>query len=844
MTATLNGEEIHFLGSGQNKQNPTFRFYNVFSFNVDLKKLEFPKDLDFSTFESMIPIQAQFKSMTRLDFERVIITVELNGYRYSYHLRVRNKVPVKAISYRANLNHYKPIGELDDKMVLYNISRKQLCIKYAGGLPKEEILYLPVFHEFEFDEIRFFTGIGRIAIICINQDLYFFDITSEILDPLQRLISIQEIKTPFTGKPLFTVNSFEWMGYISISLYFPGRKIPETFLVSMYGQKYFMRINARETNQRTTTINFAPSNLESSAPINRVSVMLKAFNSLIVAVPKYNKVPVAGDRLRDGFRLDDILAYSSDITQIAVIQTDKIAAVSPAIERISDTDPIRKSFPNRSLGSEEDFQLAGDFLILVNKRTLTVKNLVTEDEQTIELEFRPLLARVFYEARQVNKLFHIVLLQYGKPNGYGFTSAHIYSFLSDPIHRLRYVSSVVPNFCDCDYFKLALITESTGFVAIAVMHIRETDRGNMLVLSFLEINSATLNPANPDIAGTIIARFIPDLRLQTIPNKILHFEVLSTDYAVVCYTFLEDTSYIGIFTVNILASSSIGYFTYTKKKFTDVGILTDDSMLDCDSSLQDLTISCLIYFEALATKIVSISLKFSFEEEQGLVPTLNYILPLPNEYSLIKMFKGVTTDIVMANYKDHLKVLFYDTETRKIISELGVEDFPPNFDDLILAQINEDPRYTFTFAVPGANLKDMRFVRQTPKLFLDKKALSKSDYKGYFLEIQGLKGRKEYYRIDKIFDLEPKTSTLMILTSIGLLLTCFIGLACIICCYWWGPSKHEMAPVATSREVGGMNHDDSVMTTTDDHRIPITRFSRLDSTYKKALFNFSETLRD
>ena len=363
-------------------------------------------------------------------------------------------------------------------------------------------------------------------------------------------------------------------------------------------------------------------------------------------------------------------------------------------------------------------------------------------------------------------------------------------------------------------------------------------------MSLLDIDSSNFNR---EVNPAIISSFFLDLHIQTVPNKIYDYEVTSTEYSVICYTFLQDTSYIGILTATFMETSNeIASVSFSKKKYIDEAVLTQNSMLDCQLNPQELTINCLAWFEFQTTKVVSISLKFSFEEEQGLIPTKDYTLKLPNEYTLVNMSKGITTDILIMNYGKSTKALFYDVETQKIISEIDINNMAPNFDAIGIAHIEETSKYMFTFAVPGANYKDFRFVRKTPKVILTNDAFARSDYEDYYLEIQGLKGRKEKFKLDNIFLLETKTNLAVYIVLSAILLICIIGFFCIVCCYyWWSPSSNDEYSPRKKHKDGALMNDDSIMTTVDDSRLPVTRFSRLDSNYKKALFNFNvESVKD
>lgn len=159
LTVEINGEDIHFIGSGWEYSEQTVsKFYLFFSFQVSLRNPpEFP-EISENSINVAIPPRIAFEDLVRVSYNKVIVSLDYMGYRYTYFVRLSKKGS-QLKSYRSNIDKFSPIGQLDDKIILYDRNTKQFCLKYIGGEAKEQISYLVVYQEFDFvNDFKFFEG--------------------------------------------------------------------------------------------------------------------------------------------------------------------------------------------------------------------------------------------------------------------------------------------------------------------------------------------------------------------------------------------------------------------------------------------------------------------------------------------------------------------------------------------------------------------------------------------------------------------------------------------------------------------------------------------------------------
>ena len=194
--------------------------------------------------------------------------------------------------------------------------------------------------------------------------------------------------------------------------------------------------------------------------------------------------------------------------------------------------------------------------------------------------------------------------------------------------------------------------------------------------------------------------------------------------------------------------------------------------MNCLTDHQELTISCLIQYENAIDMIESISLKFSFEEQEGLIPSNEYKLTVPIEYTVYRLVKGYSTDIVITTYAGETRILFYDTESTRIVAEYLLSDLGPNFQTLAQSTIWESPRYIFNFATPGVNFREFLFRRKTRIIKFTDEVMKQNSYDDYYLVVHGVKNRTKVIQLNKIFNFESQIALWVYILLFGLIGLC------------------------------------------------------------------------
>ena len=780
-TGRLNGTHLHYIGTGISSNNTI----DLWHFYADLTtNFSFPDQITSDMIiQTQLAIKREKVEFDRINYSSLIASKVVSKYRFNYYINIIDKKLMTYIGHRINLENFIQIGLVDAKAMLYNIQAKQLCTRYAGGKLKDEISYLisPQFEDFQ-KEFSFFRHQGRIAVVGLKNKILVYDVSDEIRDPAKRLISIKNLARHYTDVPHVTVNCFAELGYLAVTLTDKSMTYSsETYAISIYGLKLNMNI---EVNPRTYRASRFGLEINSSSEIHtpdtkidvvyKMVVELESYNSMIQAKPFQGRHRIDEYRLKNGFELDEIMAFSSDISNLSLIQPNMIANVTRAIEHVPSDSPLAIRYPNLTLGEQEYYKTVGDILIYTNDTKINVLKLDTEHHLVIELGFIPQgMAIVNSTKMNENTLILIVL----KATDYGYTRAWIYGV--DTNNPKRYAISKVDTFCDCDIIEIGIISESAAEVRLAVAHKRYTVRGNTMVVSMLKL--VKHNPFAGLYGEPFDAIYYPELHTRTVPYYILYTAYLFTDNGLVCYLFLENSGYLAILTVTFDAQSSkIDKIDFLNKQYSKIHILTRNSNMNCLTSRQDFMISCLIQYQNESSQVLSISLKFSFEAADGLLPYTDYALRLPMDYKLTRLVKGRSTDIAVCQFDSHTRVLFYDSETSQIVAEYTLDDLGHQFEFIDHAIIWESPKYVINIAAAGVNFREFLFERKPRKIHFNKDALSQVDYDDYFLVLHGVRDASKRFPLDKIFQLDAQIPWIIYISIFSM-----IGLTSVLVCAYF-----------------------------------------------------------
>ena len=128
-SASINGTHIHYVGTGLDSKT----IMKLWHFYSELDDFNFPTAVsDDLVLEAQLTVKRNVVDFTRLSFSRTIASKEVGNYIFSYLIDIKGPNNFTFKGHRVNQNNFVHIGLVDDKVMLFDLAKKQLCLRYVG----------------------------------------------------------------------------------------------------------------------------------------------------------------------------------------------------------------------------------------------------------------------------------------------------------------------------------------------------------------------------------------------------------------------------------------------------------------------------------------------------------------------------------------------------------------------------------------------------------------------------------------------------------------------------------------------------------------------------------------
>jgi len=847
------GDFWSFLGVGYFSDKPFV--YSVVDFGSPFNQTELPTFIDPYLNHDLPFKEAKILRFERTDIDSFILEKELNSTTMIYYygdMSIKNEASFSSM--RVNNYYNRVIGITDTKIILYDL-RKDMLLFRSFSSEYVQDSYLACAPITSPEDVTFFSGHGRLAVIIIKNYIHVYDLSSHDTDPLKRLIATEKIdeRTDLSKKAIFKDQTFIWSSVNEeeaiLTVFIASRLDPEkpewthqVFLFNMYGPSYLLDLQVNKGSKRISTLKFEVSspallsqdnkpkslmlelNLDSGTKPNTKlmeigntplapaapgssMIYMKNYNSFVLAVPQDRKTEIVDKGKRPKFNIDDVLAYDCDIARFELRQPDEqIAEIKQAIDRF-DPDEARL-YPSNLMVNQDDVLFYGESLIQIsnNHRVKFFLDKQTKESFSYGLNFTHTFVQILNLTTLESTERKFLIIFFTETNYPVMNMTLMVISLEQPY---KFKLRTLPYVCEFTKdIKINLVAKNSMMTKISLFWIRRSGRGNEAVTSLLVLTPLEVGKG---LENGFSSEFYSEIHSELISHRIIHFEVLSTQNTLAGFFFVENSAYITTLIMNLNKDNSVDKVDTGQSQFSNSTVLTEGSVIGCRPEPQELSLSCLVNFRSNQPEILSISLKFTFDTKEIVKINSEDVLKVPLNYKVERLFKLQSMNIVLFHFEDNLlpkRLCFYDLDSQRIFRELNQKDMPEGVSLSSLTYIVELTGNRTFLGLSNIPIRSAYLQRRDPEIIFKEGVNDLTNYYNYYLAIRGVRDKEKVVALYSMFELKDKTTMELIVIFVSAVSFFFVT-ATSLCIYKFCSSNDKLY---TSPD--GQNHqsqDDTIV---------------------------------
>ena len=499
--------------------------------------------------------------------------------------------------------------------------------------------------------------------------------------------------------------------------------------------------------------------------------------------------------------MSDQIAIASDISDIKLVQPGpSIGYIRQAVRKTTNRTFNLSAIPDITFSKSSTSYQHEQYLVYKNKTNLQVYNLnkySTPENQgnatiqsllvDIKIDFVAENFDIDSLSKRPSEVFMVALTEQSES---GYYNLHVFVFPeADPS---KYSKFTIPSACKCRTVRIELINTYRDLLNYGLVHAELNELGNTIVTSLLEVNR-TADPVTKDF------KYGGYIKTQSVFQKYIRYRILdinmfSSENTLLLYYFIQNSGYMGIISLAFRDDGSLEKSRYRLSKMCNEFVVTRGSLIECKPREQELCLDCLFFSQHKMAQVHQLSLQFSLDDSNLMVPKHSPHLMLPTGYSVIKIKKAAAANIVLAlDEKTKEKCfLFFDSVANLVVQRMCTTDFEKLYADLKiegaanflekLVTISEVSVDTFIFAVEGMKLRDLLFNIGDYELVVDPKYFQgQSNYLGYHIDIENLSGKNQTIYLEDVVLLDKRSEILKYVLLFGGAITLFlVGICCLV----------------------------------------------------------------
>ena len=664
--------------------------------------------------------------------------------------------------------HLKTILMLDETNGSLYLSSKET---EAGA---EHYLLIPTHMVIKRVDIVFYVTGGRVGYLMLNNTLLILDIGSLDIHPHRRLIksinmgeklgkflrnmtkdvanipwSLSELNLDLLS--IFALTSVEkGSSMLLIVFYNKDKKFISSFgyILDLYGPNYLATISADHRSPIRNPVEMTLRDISKSSSIkSNYNVMLRMYSTLISAAVLNIRHVV---KQPTSFNINDILVSNSHISSFEV--DSNFAEVRQSIVQSNDSKSHMQGLYDKQFEVGDRILMYHQYRILV---TLSSVKIISLEDPSLKIEFKIAFSFLRVLVEQVGKNpddFMMLFLIEGEMEMIHFK---VY-FFSEINYKMQYTSTYLMQACKCRDLRISFLSTNTENYFYGLQYTQNDEQGNSLLTSILNIKLAFV--PRPPFRPNPIITIQNDVHKHYVPQRLLDFNMITSESLLLQYYFVENSGYVGIVILSFGANSSLVNAMSASQKLDGKFVLPRNTLISCNRYRQQLAMSCIFFNEAHSHSVRQFSIQFRLDDDSLAVMRSNYNLRLPSGYRPLKLWIGADTDVVIAeNIRTEVKVLlFFDQDSKQVIRMMEKNDLPHGYLDNDKPYILEIEHDTWILPSLGVNMSGSVYTRVDPLLIVkpNSQVLMDCNYYMDYLIVNGINTDSEKFSLDSIVDLQ------------------------------------------------------------------------------------------
>jgi hypothetical protein len=659
---------------------------------------------------------------------------------------------------------YIVVGLAKTGLVAMHKFSKQITLWSKSKESTLEILHYLVNYITDFSDITWFRSIGKLGYLGVGGTTHVLDLTSGGTDPLKRVMRVYEQERCRSyGKPKFVIPMSFSSGPTHLGVMYYENNDEQTkslpaqcfdgFILDMFGPNYYANFNNTNLTHRSPKFRMILSSDKNGFKTTNSSgsLHLSTFSPLLVVGPNLGKKILHKTRNRystleeSRVLIKDLIVTSSHVAGYDIIpENNSIVSVTPAIlpAVLSANKTTINSIPKRLYQPSEQVARFGPWIFIIGKGYFDIYRADVLG-LTPGTSSSGLVSKVLFNFSMTNFVIpttpvqnqQFFTLTFFARSEFDSRNIIIYAFdFTDPS---KYSFRVIENACSCYQPGVEVIYQTPNKQILAVQYLRKSEFGNSITVGKLTL-TVEQNETSTTITG---AAYLDSTHTQQIPHKVLEMDMIASAQTLLQYFFIQNSGHIGIIALYYSNTGTLLQSRYQMIRFSEDLIITKNTLINCRPDHQELAIECIFFTPTKVNRISQVAIKFTLDAEVLGISKSEYSLHVPPNYSVVKIFKGIKTDTVLAMVEDSdLSLLFYDPQTGRVISELSTLGNSTRRNTLRrVEKVVEVTPSNFVVFVSGLYFYEMVFRRQEAeiKIIHDGPIERIRDYR---LVVKGLEG--------------------------------------------------------------------------------------------------------
>jgi len=724
---------------------------------LDLRTLNFTKKLCELNEIYLEQVRVPVEDFSRYSYIGFIVTKKKGDalFVYNYTYFPGDDHPKNSML-TINTKNFKKLGLSKNMLLMQDMMLGKIFTwSKPIGVGEESRYYeIPIK---DTNEVLLLSRTAKIGIVYSNDMLLALEIGGSNSDPLHRYSQSLTPRCKIPDPSDTKLKAELWM--MGHSYFFtvygiliikdvsgtePKINCSTSIIYDIFGPNYLLYLKFGEMTSRNAGIKYLLSSptLTYNFQTSFKKINFKSYCKQIVAGPRPSPLRQLTDFSSKylEYNIQDLVEVNSHVSHYEIEQYLPVGEIVQPIIKISPSDPRIAAVPDRVMMPGESGELYQNFFLIFSKKNLEIIRIADRSERkyiqsvsllNVTLDFN---YTAYFVPEPFSSTFDFINVFFLVPEDFGAFTVITYVFRAQS--PKDYVQGRGDWLLPSSNLTLQPLSEDLVTMRYSLVYLSQEENSNSLVTGILYLRMAKEETTT---LKRVLINFTDRIYSQKVPYRIISFNMLFSDKALLQYFFIQNSGYIGIIFLRFNKVYLLEESNYGLVQFSSEIVLNRNSQINCLSFPQELSLSCIFYSPADRSRIFHSNFMFNLGSRGMAIPRSDYTLSIPGEYTIRTLYKGYKMDIVLA--KDEFNrdcLLFYNITTGLVFQEMCEEKFPTGFLKNH-PDFNQISPSTFILASPGHNARDMVYERVDPKLRIYSDYYQgQIDYLGYRLVIKGL----------------------------------------------------------------------------------------------------------